>query len=358
MLKNLVLNKFTGNVFKKKVKNDPRKCIRNNNEKDKCIKCIDTCPEEAISTTEDGVYVDPILCTGCNLCVSICYSRNFSSDKMPYLKLSQALTQEACVTLTCIKDPRSDAINMGCLRALDERYIGAYMASGLEGQIELNLSKCEGCPYKDLSDLKFFEDLNDKYPDSKAGLAISKEDLEEEASSRREFLASLAKGLGGVKEATIKDLVEGLESFGLAKTEIENVDIFINLFLQRAMDNEIDLGPLKDTIYQVKVNQACTMCLECINACPKSCLSYSQDDSNISLWIDLEACNFCGRCIEKCSFGAIEKSDLKNLGKVQIHNKVKYKCKACKIRTSELDENQLCPACSIRHNKRNKFKLS
>jgi len=39
--------------------------------KDDCKKCVDICPEGAI-TQNKGIVIDDVLCTECGLCVDIC----------------------------------------------------------------------------------------------------------------------------------------------------------------------------------------------------------------------------------------------------------------------------------------------
>lgn len=56
----------------------------------------------------------------------------------------------------------------------------------------------------------------------------------------------------------------------------------------------------------------CNGCGLCEKACPQNCIEvkkYVDEDGNEKLdefYLDLSKCIFCGSCIEKCNFGAIE----------------------------------------------------
>ena len=51
----------------------------------------------------------------------------------------------------------------------------------------------------------------------------------------------------------------------------------------------------------------CSGCGACKSICPKDCISFKEDD-NITAVIDKEKCIKCGKCLETCKFGAIEKN--------------------------------------------------
>jgi dihydropyrimidine dehydrogenase (NAD+) subunit PreA len=38
----------------------------------KCLKCLEACPYEAISVVEKELVIDPEKCDGCRLCVALC----------------------------------------------------------------------------------------------------------------------------------------------------------------------------------------------------------------------------------------------------------------------------------------------
>lgn len=357
MINKLLLNMFTGDVFVEKVKNNSRKCIRNKNEKDKCTRCVDMCPEEAISTSKDCVHIDPILCTACNLCVSACYSRNFSSDKFPYLKATNSILEKDSTVLSCMKTSKQDSINFGCLRTIDKRYLYAYNYSDIDHNLKLDLSKCQGCQYEDISDMSYIEDLDREYEDSKSKIIIINEESDYIPESRRDFLNRLGKGLDSVKETTVKEALASLEKLGLAKTDVEDVDIFIKLFVNKALNKSISLDKAKDIIYELSIGPTCTLCRKCINSCPKGALSINTTDDYEEIILDQKLCNYCDRCIEVCEFDSISKTPINNMDKKQVFKKHYRTCKACKIKATELRDNGLCNTCHIRKNKKNKLRL-
>ena len=64
---------FVGTFDKPRyVEYDGTLCVHSRSEKIGCTRCIDTCPNSAITSAGDGVSIDAFVCEGCGQCASLC----------------------------------------------------------------------------------------------------------------------------------------------------------------------------------------------------------------------------------------------------------------------------------------------
>lgn len=355
MLDKILLNAVLDDTFKRKIDNVSNNCLRGTSERDKCEKCIINCPEEAISPVRGGVYADPLLCTGCNLCVTGCYSRALTPPKRPYLGAMNKIVEEKSSTWSCMKTKREDTVDFGCLRTVDPRFLYGLLFSNLDHEIFLDLRKCEDCEYKNSGDeIEKVIDIEDydsnfsfKYLSSKENEEEKKK--EEKPLSRRDFFKNI---FDDSKKQSKEIIRETSKSFGFDLDEKENIDYIIKILLRRGIAENRDTNFFKDFIFELDVSDSCTFCNECVVYCPTKALKIEGDRDSQKLILDLDLCNFCNRCLEKCRFEAFSKNPLKDLEKKTIHIKRKKKCKSCGIHSSILDEDGYCPTCAIRKGNR------
>lgn len=353
MFDSILASLLLGDSFKEKIRVHPGFCLRSTKEKDQCLACVEACPAEAIFALDDGVELEPIICTGCNLCVSLCYSRNFTSEKFPYLKLSHSIFENNQTIISCMKNPKGQP-NFGCIRTMDKSFLSAFIASGLDHKIILDLSLCQDCEYVDLDDLSFIGQLSLAYDKEPSKIEISSQKRQR---SRRDFLLDLAASAKDLGSQGLDEFNQVLEVLGLSQEKLENIDFLVHVFIKSALDKKTNLQPIKEWVYQPLIGEKCSMCLGCIHSCPSSALSHKRSRDYETIVIDPHKCNYCGRCIEKCPQGAICKGVLENLECKEIFRKNLAKCKACLIKSTEIDQEGYCKTCSKRKNIKYRMKL-
>lgn len=353
MLEKILLDSLFDDSFKKKIEFVSSSCLRSNSEKNKCQRCFDICPEQAITLEAKGVSIDSFLCTGCNFCISSCYSRSLASQKRPYLATVNAIVDGKTLKFGCMKTKDEGFINFGCLRAMDLRFLMALVFSNLEKEMVFDFSNCQVCQYGKLfSDLPtIIEGLKKEYK-FKALKIIDREKLQEQTErdlSRRDFLKGIFKK---TEEVTKSSILEGSRTLGLELETEEDIDVFIKILLKRGLENKSSFAFASDYIYRLEVDSSCTLCKECVIYCPSKALTLKRDKESEFLRVDLDLCTFCGRCFEKCKAKAIKKAELIALGSFELYKKKRFFCKSCKTSSTNLDENGLCPTCILRRKNR------
>lgn len=358
MIEKIILGTLFDESFQRKLDSLPRNCLRSGREKVKCTKCIDICPEKAIKATPDGILVDTLLCGGCNLCVTSCYSRIYTGAKKPYLNSLNRIVDGDISIWKCKKTAGKEDVNFGCLRTIDPRYLMALAYADLDHKVFLDYSQCEGCEYEKLGldTWALIQEIQEKGDLKNIVFAleegIRKED-EEVNLSRRDFLNSI---LRDSKEMTKSALKETTKSLGLDLEEKENIDGLIKILLKKGLPQGRDPSWMREYIFDIRVDESCKFCYECVNSCPTKALEIVNDKDKLTLKIDPGLCNYCGRCMEKCRYKAVSKVDFTDFKEKLLYNRKKDKCKGCLTLTTSLNEEGYCMTCAIRNRNRKKIK--
>lgn len=354
MLEKILLQGLLDQTFKKKIDINNTRCLRVSHEKDKCQKCFDSCLEKAISLREDTVYIDPLVCTGCNHCVSTCYSRDLQASNRPYLALINKALDDRLQTfsLGCMETKDQADVNFGCLRTIDPRFLCAIFAADLKADIKIGQTPCQTCTYKDLGlDIKsLIAELKDVSKTEKLKISLgSLEKKEATDLSRRDLFKNIFKTTEDLAKSSVRQTTK---DFGLDLETEENVDTLIKILLKKALKDGVDLSIFMPYIYSLEGSTACIFCRRCENLCPTGAIKVETYKDRDVLVLNQSICNFCGRCLEKCPRNALRKSSLKDFEEKILNKKEKSLCKSCKVATSDLDEEGLCPTCALRRKNR------
>lgn len=355
MLERLFLKNVLDDTFKKKIHNNYEDCLRRRSERHKCEKCFSNCPEEAIEIERGYVKIDPILCSGCNLCVKSCYSRALTPVKKPYLKAINYLIDSKTTNWGCIKSKDCD-VNFGCLNTIDPRFLFALGFSDLEHNVYLDFSKCEECSYKDTGfntkEIIEYITIHGKLENLLLINGFNKKE-EDEVLTRRDFFKSVFDSTKNYSKETIR---ETTKSFGFDVDSDEEIDEIIKVLIKHGIKNNRSTEFIKEHIYELNVDDKCTFCYECVSYCPNKALTIENSVDSQNLVVDMNLCTFCNRCIEKCKENAISKKSYIDREKKIIFKKEKTRCKNCKTLTVELNQDGLCSACEIRSKNRKRIK--
>lgn len=355
MLEKILLDNVLDDTFKKKIDNKYNDCLRNKGERLKCEECFNICPEKAIELEGDFVRIDPILCSGCNLCVSKCYSRALTPVRRPYLKAINYFMDGKISNWGCNKTKDKCDVNFGCLNNIDPKFLYALGFSDINQNIYLDFSKCSNCEYENMgyNTRKTMEYIT-IHGELENLLLINgfKDSEESEVLDRRDFFKNVFNTTKDYSKETIR---ETTKSFGFDVDEKEDLDDIINILLKHGIKKERSTGFLKDFIYELDTNVNCTLCFECVSYCPNNALSIENKVDSQNLVLDMSKCTFCNRCVERCRFEALYKKDFIDREKKTIHKKEKSRCKSCKVLSVELNDEGKCTTCEKRsRNRRNK----
>lgn len=329
-------------VFKSSVQIDEDSCLRNKWE---CRKCILDCPENAISIKDDRLHIDDILCTSCNLCVSSCYSSAISTRDLAYLRSLGQIQSQSQSIWVCQKnkDKSEGGVNFSCYHTIDPHYIGGLFLAGFDHKVQIDTSYCDNC---DICKSKNILDLIDRFKARPSSFTI--EDTvfspkENTNMGKREFFSEIGHMGKKVQHKAMDQLYEDL-----GYRDIDPKDTIIQRLVSDSLDKDRDFGGYEDYIFNLAIDETCSLCKKCTSYCPSQALSFKASDSTMTISFDPSLCNYCGLCMEVCPNSSISRIVLTSLEPYVLYAKSNSRCLMCRRHDTSLDSNGLCPSCQVK----------
>lgn len=364
----LKLTQMTGQFEKPKFFTYKEKlCAHSRNEKIGCSACIDICSAEAISHNGNHVRVEPNLCAGCGACTTVC-----PSGAMAYaypratdmgLRLKTMLSTYA----------KAGGRQAGLLfhskgqGATLVTQVGRLAKAGWQGMpariipVELHHTAAVGIDVWLSAFAYGAANISVLVTDEEAPQYLDA--LQQQVELAQTILSGLGYAGSHLQLIRCKDAAEldaavnALQpAQGPATYATFNVAADKRTTLELAIDHLKTCAPLKvdeialpaGALYgQVIVNQdACTLCMSCVGACPESALT---DNANLPQLRFIEKnCVQCGLCEKTCPENAITLAPrllltdaAKNLQ--VLHEAEPFHCVSCHkpFGTAKMIENML-----------------
>lgn len=125
-------------------------CLRSRYKWNACTICVDTCPSDAITISEEGkVVYDSKTCNDCHFCMHECPTDAIYYESEMMQKYEQRITQRDVVTYTCRKQATGsgEQIELPCLSLFTPEYLMAGELHEKEQEILCDPKKCAACEY-------------------------------------------------------------------------------------------------------------------------------------------------------------------------------------------------------------------
>lgn len=281
-------------------------CLDQARGANRCQRCVDTCPSEAITATKGQVVVDKATCVRCGFCLHACPTGAFTGtdETTRLLDAAADLPPGAVVDLACshfpveYADRRVDTIlQLGnCLAALGE---AAYVGLAAQGvtRVGVRLEGCFDCPIgalrvqieDTLARVEVLAKLDVAAVDMPAPDETRKPVVKTPAVQRRRKLLE-----GGEGALPVPDSSAGK---GLPRERRALLDGLAHLPVARQGN-----GPF---FPRLTAAPTCTACGECAIICPTGALTWTEAGDSLTLEFAPLACTGCGLCIETCAPGAL-----------------------------------------------------
>ncbi|MBC3871366.1 4Fe-4S dicluster domain-containing protein [Undibacterium oligocarboniphilum] len=320
----LTLTQMTGEFEKPKFFHYKDKlCAHSRSGKQGCTACLDVCSTEAISSVGDKVSVNPNLCAGCGACTTVCptgamsYAYMRAPDTGSHIRTMlqayhRAGGQDAALLLHSKQAGAALLMEVGQLaraggRGLPARMIPLALHHTASTGMDLWLSAvCYGA-----TQIVILM-TDEEAPEYRAA-------LEKEIRVAQTILNGMGyqgKHILLLAESSASRLPQQLyamsaahtppaATFHVAKDKREALDFALGHLLLHAPVAVSEVALPKGALYgSVTVKQdACTLCMSCVGACPSSAL---MDNASMPQLRFIERnCVQCGLCEETCPERAI-----------------------------------------------------
>jgi ferredoxin len=325
-----------------------RKCLNQRGQKKTCYLCRDHCPPGAITHKGGKVVLDEDLCDGCSLCMAVCPSSAFVSEKLDYREALDRMHGKNICLLTCRESRiETPTIIVPCLGGIPWEAIAA-LALQKEGRtIFLNISNCWCCQrnrslwilFRNVKKARMFVEKSGAAFSLQAIVGKTMSQPSTEAISRRDAIAFFA---GKMKKETLTVLLPPSKGRG----EQEYLRCLLQKVRIRPKSAVNTSGELPFKNWQV--GTSCQACGVCQGVCPQQAWQLTRDEARVRLLYDAWKCTSCGLCHHLCPHQALLNAPWDALpvgGGVEKKHFPLQPCKSCRSSTV-LQEDGFCLSCS------------
>ena len=342
-----------------------------------CQRCLDFCPENAI-TFGPGPIINE-RCSDCGLCQTACPTEVFQSevhtDQHHLNKISRSVGKDPVPGkkqrsfFHCQQAERQhrDSLPIPCLGSVTENFILGAALLGLD-EIVLTKGDCSRCRLKRgeqlfINSVDAFRALSKSIALENFTLNLKEEQKEGEVtSSRRSFFARIS----GKQEDEIESAPDSKHRAmrtdpGSAQTPKNGTRAspkrqFLRTLLQKAAPNESASVAYEQSFPwgTIKIDENnCVTCGICVAVCPTGAISRRTEDQQLSHYLVASLCTNCRLCEEACPQNVIsfaQEFPLSDALKDEANAITKISLNACLIcgEVIPVREGQICTTCDKR----------
>ena len=377
MIKSTIINAAIKVLVKGDIEIKSFLCPSLKSPKSACRLCVDTCPADAISLTEE--VIDEKKCFNCGICVSVCPAGVYSSRTESDSAIVEAAKKSAVynsdgtmsVTFSCgmIENEEKLSVKLKCLGRLNENIILWLKRLGIRTQ-EYEKGECAQCKIspgytvfkQNLRLARLIEDSLGK--DCWSKFKNSTDEKNEGGNtaqkgsgfSRRDFFRAVrGKSLLKVGEI-VEDLSEKEKKFDVKKKGESGKRRLLKQIVSFADDNMERVeasGGIMLPFGEAQINEFCMGCDVCAMLCPTAAIGKRTDEKKVHMEFSYERCFNCGLCTEVCLTNAISLTSVFDAGKLVsspsykiLKSFLKGTCELCGQEFSAVnDSEQICHIC-------------
>ncbi len=345
---------------------DPALCVRASSKSSECSRCVDICPVDTITISENLPSFVPADCVGCGGCVGVCPTEAFSLSDFSTMEFFFGLLKEPEPFVSCKS-------NLPCIATLSVEHLISLALASAES-VTLDLAHCGSCGYgeslasaieRNIEETNFIlSSFSDKELLVSREAAISEAEssaAEEEGLSRRSLftIKGAMKQKRTFEEAVAADerFVSVIDDAAISRIRAKHIParrkILYTTLKRTPKPERYEVIPEGEISFasQKYIDESCTNCQICYRICPSGALSSDAKSSFIGF--DAMLCLKCRLCHDVCEPGAIrmqEGFEIKEFFEPSQRTLVKFdikRCNECGGYFTYRGGEMICPRCSV-----------
>lgn len=287
---------------------DRSRCVRHRCTANRCSKCMDNCPTDAISWGRGGLHIDSGACTQCLACLPVCPTAALTSPGLSLPRLLSDLAEHPLPVLGCNGEPDSDAhARLSCLGYLAHPELMVLFALVFPDGLHLNLTACNECANGHILDSVAVAHgrLKDLVPGHAVRLIRNREELEFQAPSlsRRQFFQFFRERSASAAAAMVGRLQESTEQepYGNKRVPATRA-LLLKAIAASPAEKQHTIG--NQLFGKISFTSDCTGSKRCVGVCPTGAIQSSGADGKRPMF-DQTLCVSCYSCQAFCRNGGV-----------------------------------------------------
>ena len=302
---------------------EEERCTRNRSRLSGCSKCMDLCPENAITIKNKKIFIGES-CIECGICAGVCPTDSImiqeprENSLYGYIENRGDKGLESTIVCKENQENSKDAFKIPCLGSLSLEFLigvdildlGVNMIFKYEDCMECRASRGIELYLENLEKLRRIKDLLeiekssirnlDQLPKLKKKKEYKDEDIDEE---RRLFLRSIFKTTKDLPNIAVKQILGDGRKPEESRSIAPNPS-FKKYRILSKLSGELRDGGLEDRTmdhyFKPHMEKDCKLCGACSTLCPMGALKLEEEESVKVLYIRNDLCSGCGLCQEVC----------------------------------------------------------
>lgn len=350
---------------------DHQRCTRIRSPLGRCSRCVDICPRDALSFSENGIEIGDA-CLECGLCASVCPTNALQIQEPTELALLDRIEtsgrQGAVVAIGCRRQPQLNPSGWAvpCIGSLSQAMLLVLEQSPFPVYLVMDDSKCAQCPAAPgrAHGLRLLAEVREllRTLGLKGGAVrlvpeaplVKKAKPKKSADpSRRAFFRSILAGMKQVPAVMMQSMLEERPKEEPGVKAIQAVDALdtdrqklLKRGLRLRQNDQRELAWLARPVVQ----QACYFCRACTVLCPVGAIECSDE---YQLTLNTGLCTGCGLCADICLYHSLTLSsgkigDLYREEPVLLAQGIKGRCRSCGQEMIVSEEIEICYICEKR----------
>lgn len=282
---------------------DRSSCVRHRCRKNECSRCIDVCPNGALSWGGSGMTVSAADCRLCLSCLAVCPTAALSAPESSLPQTLADLSEYPAPVLGC--KLRSESLAHGrfqCLGCLAHPELMLLLSLIYKEGLQINLTGCRECPNGHIlqSVKSTYDDISKLVENHKLDLVSSPDKLNYRppAISRRK-LFSLFRERSTRSAAVVVERLQtenGSEVYGNKKLPLVRA---LLLKMLESSPEELSGKIAEQFSGRISYTDTCTNCGGCAGICSTGAIQTAQEDET-NPEFNAEKCVSCGSCQAFC----------------------------------------------------------
>ncbi|BBD76527.1 NADH-quinone oxidoreductase subunit I [Hydrogenophilus thermoluteolus] len=344
----------------------PSRCTRYRFRYSECQRCLDHCPYDAITLTDEGARLDESRCRNCGLCITACHTGAWTSEIFKPIDLLRQAIRQPEMKIACAPSGLAADAVVPCLGVLSPGFF-AYLSKRRIPVTVLGAAHCPECAHapkgaEALADhlaaaeqLRLAAEEPDKpwLPVTVVTETPQEKGAEQVALERRQFFRRLVgRGVdtfaappAPADRPVVPD--KAIRAGAYAMTEEREL---LQIVCDRQDGEAVELSWHESLpLLRLSLQPGCTNCEACFRVCPTGAIKIEENPGEWGLIFQFDRCVGCLVCLEVCQPRVLTADAHFDARPEQparvLHALRKQRCSRCERFFVAPEPREQCPIC-------------